>query len=112
MAHYEQVLTGDVDGFVAHLDEAIAQGSITAKLEDGADHRIGDARMVVRVYERYSALGGNRVSLCVSILAVDANMAVTAITSGGSSAMFFKVNTFGEEAFLDRAVDAIQSFAP
>jgi hypothetical protein len=112
MAHYEQVLTGDVDSFVAHLDEAIPQGSITAKFEDGADHRIGDARMVLREYERYSALGGNRVSLCFSVLAVGTDMAVTAITSGGSAAMFFKVNTFGEEAFLDRAVDAIKSFAP
>ena len=27
---------------------------------------------------------------------------VTAITSGGSQAMFFKINTFGEESFLDK----------
>jgi hypothetical protein len=102
MAHYEQELTGDVDAFVAHLDREIQAGSITAKFEDGGDHRIGDARMVVRVYERYSALGGNRVSLCVSVLSVGEQLALTATTSGGSQAMFFKLNTFGEEAFLDR----------
>ena len=27
---------------------------------------------------------------------------VSAITSGGSQAMFFKMNTLGEEAFLDK----------
>ena len=27
---------------------------------------------------------------------------LSAITSGGSQALFFKVNTFGEEAFLDK----------
>jgi hypothetical protein len=112
MAHYEQELTGDVDALVAHLDRAIPEGSITAKYEDGGDHRIGDARMVVRVYERYSAMGGNRVSLCVSILSVGDQMALTATSSGGSQAMFFKLNTFGEEAFLGKAVDAIRDFTP
>jgi hypothetical protein len=111
MAHYEQELTGDVDALIAHLDRAIPEGSITAKFEDGGDHRIGDARMVVRVYERYSALGGNRVSLCISVLAVGDQLALTATSSGGSQAMFLKVNTFGEEAFLQKAVAAIRAYA-
>lgn len=112
MAHYEHELTGDVDRLVAHLDEAIPAGSVTAKYESGADQRIGDARMVVRVYERYSAFGGNRVSLSVSILSVGDQIALSATTSGGSQAMFFKLNTFGEDAFLSRAVEAIESYAP
>ena len=112
MAHYDQVLIGDVDGFVAHLDRQIPQGSITAKLEDSADHTIGDARMVVRVYERYSALGGNRVSLCITVLAVGQDLAVPAISSAGSTAMFWKVNTFGEEAFLQKAAEAISTHSP
>ena len=32
---------------------------------------------------------------------------VTAITSGGSQAVFFKVNTVGENAFLDTIIEAI-----
>jgi hypothetical protein len=112
MAHYEQTLDGDVDALMAHLDRAIPAGSVTAKLEDQGDHRIGDARMVVRVYERYSALGGNRVSLCVSVLAVGTQMSVTAITAGGSQAVFWKINTFGESAFLQRAVEALRGWSP
>jgi len=110
MAHYEQQLAGDVDAFIAHLDQQIAAGSISAKFEDTADLRLGTARTMVRVYERYSVMGGNRVSLNVSVLAVDGTLAVSAITSGGSQAVFWKLNTFGEEAFLKKAVQAIESF--
>src|SRR5689334_3378717 len=110
MAHYAAMLTGDVAALVSHLDQGILGRSISANVEDSSDLRIGDARMVVRVYERYSAMGGNRVSLNVSILAVDGQLAVSAISSGGSQAVFWKVNTFGEEAFLDRAVNALRSW--
>jgi hypothetical protein len=107
MARYEVALTGDVDLFVAHLDGTIQTGSVSAKFENGSDCRLGEARMVVRVYERYSATGRNRVSLSISILSVGDDMTVSAITSGGSTAAFWKVNTMGEESFLDKAVDAI-----
>ena len=32
----------------------------------------------------------------------DGTIHLSAITSGGSQAMFFKINTFGEQAFLDK----------
>ena len=35
---------------------------------------------------------------------------VSAITSGGSQAMFFKVNTWGEETFLDKLRDVLDRF--
>jgi hypothetical protein len=111
MAHYEQVVDGDVDALVAYLDQKIPAGSVTAKLEDRGDYRLGDARMVVRVYERYSAIGGNRVSLCISVLAVGNQMSISAVSSGGSQAMFWKLNTFGESAFLQRAVDALHGYS-
>jgi len=110
MAHYQRELTGDVDRLVAHLDRAIPGGSISAKLEAATEHEIGDARMVVRAYERFSAIGGNRVCLCVSVLAVGDQLALSAVSSGGSQAVFFKLNTFGEEAFLHRAVEAIEGY--
>ena len=110
MGSYEQQLQGDAEALVAHLDGEILRGSVSARVEDGSDHSLGDARMLVRVYERYSAFGGNRVSLNISILAVAGQLAVTAISSGGSQAVFFKVNTVGESNFLAKAVDALQSF--
>ena len=56
----------------------------------------------VRVFERYSYMGGNRVSLNVTLFGNGDTIQLSAITSGGSQAMFFKINTFGEEAFLDK----------
>ena len=57
----------------------------------------------MRVFERYSYMGGNRVSLNVTLFQVgDGPVELSAITSGGSQAMFFKINTLGEEAFLDK----------
>lgn len=110
MAHFERTLTGDVDRLVAHLDRAIPGGSISGKFEAGSDHRVGDARMVVRAYERFSVVGSNRVSLCISILSVGEEISLSAVSAGGSQAVFFKLNTFGEEAFLQKAADALSTF--
>jgi len=57
-----------------------------------------------------SAFGGNRVSLGISILAVGGALAVSAISAGGSQAVFFKINTVGEQNFLGKAVDALRGF--
>jgi Family of unknown function (DUF6054) len=111
MAQHECKIRGDADALVAHLDAQVIRGSVTANLEECSDQRIGDARMLVRTYERYSALGGNRLSLNVAVLAVGTELAISAMTAGGSQAMFWKVNTFGEEAFLAKAVEALDSFS-
>jgi len=111
MAHHERELTGDLDRFLAHFNAEILRTSATAQAEDQADLAIGDARLAVRTYERYSAFGGNRVSLNLSVLAVGDKLALTVATAGGSQAMFFKMNTVGEETFLDKAIAALDSFA-
>ena len=57
----------------------------------------------MRVFERYSWSGGNRVSMNVTLFqSGNGPIQLSAITSGGSQAMFFKVNTLGEESFLDK----------
>ena len=61
------------------------------------------ARCSVRVFERYSYSGGNRVSLNVTLFQNgDEPIQLSAITAGGSQATFFKINTWSEEAFLDK----------
>ena len=56
----------------------------------------------MRVFERYSYFGNNRVSLSVTLFENGEEVYLSAVTSGGSQAMFFKINTMGEEAFLDK----------
>ena len=101
MAKLERTITGDFDDILWRLDQAVLNGSMSATLEDRSDFTIGPVKVAVRVYERYSAMGGNRVSLNVMLTGVGEELFLSAITSGGSQAMFFKINTFGEEAFLD-----------
>ena len=101
MAKYERAFSGDFDSALSRLEQAVLDGSASASYEDGSDYRSGDFRCAVRVYERYSWSGGNRVSMSVTLVGRGRDLFLTAITSGGSQAMFFKVNTWGEEAFLD-----------
>ncbi len=101
MAKYETWVTGDFDAVLGRIDDGILRGSVSASYEDGSDYSAGDVRCAVRVYERYSWAGGNRVSLNVTLVGNGNELFLSGITSGGSQAMFFKINTFGEEAFLD-----------
>ena len=110
MAKYEKSFTGNFDDFLNHLHNDITHGSVSASFEDGSDISMGQVRLAVRVYERYSMIGGNRVSMNVTVLGNDSNLFVSAITSGGSQAMFFKINTLGENAFLDRCVTSIEQY--
>lgn len=103
MAKYERQLTGDFNRLLAHIENGIMHGSVSASLEDSSDFYSPTARCSVRVFERYSYIGGNRVSLNITLFqGQDGIIHLSAITSGGSQAMFFKINTFGEEAFLDK----------
>lgn len=77
-------------------------GSMTASLEESSDFWDGKSRCSVRIFERYSWSGSNRVSMSVTLFQGESGTVhLTAATSGGSQATFFKINTFGEEAFLD-----------
>ncbi|WP_062518497.1 DUF6054 family protein [Demequina gelatinilytica] len=104
-------LTGSADALAAHLDRDIVRGSASASVEHQDELTIGDARMLLRTYERYSMTGSNRLTLSVSILAVGDRMEVALTTSGGSEAVFFKMNTFGETAFMERGLAAVEDFA-
>ena len=103
MAKMEKVLKGDFKAILSVIEDGILRGSATASLEDSSDFSGGGSRCSVRVFERYSMIGNNRVSLNVTLLqGPDGQIRLSAITSGGSQAMFFKINTFGEQAFLDK----------
>ena len=108
MAKYERRLTGDFDSTPAYLHNGILESSISASFEDGSDYSAGEVRCAVRVYERYSQFGGNRVSLNLTLVGKGEELFLSAITSGGSQAIFWKVNTLGEEAFLDKLVELVE----
>ncbi len=103
MAKSERTLRGDFNQILQSITDGILNGSFSATLEDSSDFRSGDARCSVLVFERYSYTGGNRVSLTVTLFQNGQGpIHLSAITAGGSQALLFKVNTWGEEAFLDK----------
>jgi len=109
MAKLERVLTGNFGDVLSRLEDAVLNGSMSATLEDRSDFAIGSTQVAVRMFERYSALGGNRVAMCLTLAGDGDQLRLTAMTAGGSQAMFFKVNTWGEEAFLDTLAGAVDS---
>ena len=108
MAKLEQILNEDFEQLLSKIENGILAGNVSASLENSSDFYVGDARCSVRVFERYSYAGGNRVSLNITLFQnADGPVHLSAITSGGSQAMFLKINTFGEEAFLSKLRELI-----
>ena len=102
MAAFVKTLHEDFDSALSRIENGILNGSLSASLESKSDFYDGYSRCSVRVFERYSWLGSNRVSLSVTLFQGDSGeVKLCAVASGGSQAMFFKINTFGEERFLD-----------
>ena len=101
MAKYETRLHGDFDRVLNYLHDGILEASSSASYEDESYVQLAGVRCCVRVYERYSWSGGNRVSMTVTLVGDGEDLFLSAITAGGSQAMFFKMNTWGEENFLD-----------
>ena len=109
MAKAERNLHGDFLNILNTLTDGILNGSASATLGDESLFKSGSALCAVRVFERYSYSGGNRVSMTLTLFqgAADEPIQLSAITSGGSQAMFFKLNTWGEEAFLDKLLELL-----
>ena len=109
MAKYDAILKGNLSSIVSEVDSKIKSG-FSASCEEHSDYRIGNTRIVIKAYERYSMMGGNRVSLTITFAECDGTIHVTAIATGGSQAMLFKINTFGEEAFLNSIIDVLEKY--
>jgi len=109
MAKYERSFTGNFSE-VLRVCESAALSSLSASAEDSSNYRSGNMSVAVRVYERYSAFGKNRVSLNVTLVGEGDRMFLSAITSGGSQAVFFKLNTIGEESFLQTLANQIEAY--
>ncbi len=109
MSKYTCRLRGDFDQVLRAIDREIG-GSISATLEASGEHTIKGVRCAVRVYERYSWTGGNRVSANITLMGDSDEMYLIAIASGGSQAVFFKINRFGEDAFLEKVANAVEHF--
>lgn len=110
MAEIKTRLRGNFNDILNEINTTILNGSSSASYESGSDYCMDGVRCAVRVYERYSFIGGNRVSLNVTLFGKDNDCYISAITSGGSQAIFFKMNTMGEKAFLECLYDVVNKY--
>ena len=102
MAKCEFETEMQIDDAVKLIVNRVLKGSVSASLEDESIIEGATSRCHILVFERYSIIGSNRLSLSVTLFQeLGESTKITAITSGGSQAMLFKINTFGEESFLD-----------
>lgn len=101
MAKFECTLRGDYDQALNYFHDDILKGSMSASFEEESYFQAFGVRVTVRVYERYSLTGGNRLSMTLTLVGDKDNIYLSGITAGGSQGVLFKFNTFGEEAFLD-----------
>lgn len=111
MAKYEKFLRGNFDTVLRLCENAVLSKSASASIEGSSDVEVQGSRVAVRVYERYSMLGGNRASLSFTLVGHGDELFLVAIASGGSQAVFFKINTFGEASFLETLSSAVEDYA-
>ena len=110
MAQYTNHFNVNFDRLLAYIEESVLKGSVSASREGGCVFESDGTRCVTRVYERYSVLGSNRLSLSVTLFGKNGDVRLCAITSGGSQAMFFKINTWGEDAFLEKFIRQLEAY--
>ena len=108
MAKFEVELRGDFDETLSYLHDGILNASMSASYEDESYVQFAGVRCAVRVYERYSWSGGNRLSMTLTLVGDGENLFLSAITAGGSQGMIFKFNTWGEDAFLDTLRELVE----
>ena len=78
MAKYEASLIGDFDELAKRIDDRIFSESESASREDSSYYQSNGFRCLVRVYERYSVIGENRLSLNMTLIGQGRNLFVSA----------------------------------
>lgn len=108
MAKYECTIRGDYDQALEYFHRGILNGSTSASFEEESYFQCAGVRVTVRVYERYSWSGGNRLSMTLTLVGGGEDISLSGITAGGSQGVWLKINTWGEEAFLDKLRELVQ----
>lgn len=108
MAKLECTLQGDYDKALEYFHNGILEGSASAGFEEESYFQRAGVRVTVRVYERYSWSGGNRLSLTLTLVGDGEELHLSGITAGGSQGVLLKFNTWGEKAFLDKLYALVQ----
>ena len=102
MAKLEREIPGcyDFDQVLNYLHDGILNSSTSASYKGGSEYRCGDVRCTVRVYERYTLVGNNRLSLTVMLAGQGGRLFLSGISAAGGSGIV-DMFPWGEENFLN-----------
>ena len=110
MAKFEREFMANFDEFLSFVEKRGANLGVSSTIEDSTNFVIDDTKVAIRTFERYSYIGQNRLSLYVTIVGSKDRIHLSAITAGGSQAIFLKVNTWGEESLLKDFKSAVDKY--
>lgn len=110
MAKLECRLYGDFQQILKDIELEIMQEDVSVNLKEESSFDIDNCMCAVRVYERFSCLGGSKLSLSVTLLQVSNEIFLSAIISGGSPAMFIQLEDMREKNFLNKLGDIIEKY--
>ena len=110
MAKYVTTVKGSIAQLRKYIDRNKSQLGFTISTEDETEGTVEGINYYVAGYERYAYIGGNRVSLNVTMMEFSEGVRVIAISLGGSQGAFVKINHWSEDNFLNAFVSVIEDY--
>ena len=111
MAKYEKTVRSNLSfiDYVEEVTNSVLSKSMSATMEEFVDTTVGNAQCSVRTVERYSASGGNRVSMTMVFLkdGESDDIQVIATSTGGGGGLF-KIIPWGENEFLQTLITTLE----
>ncbi len=111
MAKIQREVYGDFDEMITAIYDAVTGSSVTGEMVESSAFTGSEARCSVMIFERYSAMYSSRVTLSVTLFETEGRRFVSAVSSGGSSARFVKINTIPEDSMLETVRYVIHSYS-
>lgn len=109
MATLRKEFKGNFEETIEVIKDAIYKSN-TASTENEIFEEVNGVRIWLGVFERYSLIGGNRLSMSVNIIEIENDIILNVVTSGGSQGAFYKINTWGEESFLGTIIEPLRLY--
>ena len=108
---YEKHLTGNFDELLELVTDGVLNGSMSASHENGSDwtNWHGPLRGA-RVLRRYSYMGGNRVSMNVTLVGNDRDLFFSAIASGRQSGRVLQAQHPRRGELLEKLVPIVENY--
>lgn len=109
MAEYKKVYYTSFNQVYNFVSKRFPSLSSSTSVESTYRQDLENTSVGMIVLERFSYMGSNRVSLSVLMYGNESVCYLCMTSSGGSQALFFKINRIGENNFLGKAIKVLES---